>query len=393
MDLRQLRALVAVADHESFSAAAALAAHRAVQRVDPRRPARARARGHPRRPQPPASSPPRARSSSHGPAASRRELEAIDADVGVAVRRDRGHVRVGRDRHHRPLAGSRPAARTGRSLPQGPLDRRRRHDDARCSPRSRAAASTAPWSTCRCRPRHRHRDALRRGPHRRGAADHPLAELDEIVLAKLAEHALLLEPPGTTFRDTVDAEADSAGVALETHAEVDGMRLLASLAFQGFGAACCPPAPRPVGSPARGRRCASTASARRAVGLATDAADAPAAPARAVRDVARPCIADVRRSSPASTWCRRAAAPLTTAAPTRPSAAHGWARAALPRARVAQSDVVLGRGATELTAGRTRSTARLPSLARRCSPGRVAAIDGRLVVRVRHRSHAATRAR
>src|SRR2546423_23181 len=67
--------------------------------------------------------------------------------------------------------------------------------------------------------------------------DHPLAAHDRITVEQLAEHDLLLEPPGTAFRDDLDAQAKEAGVVLSTKAEVDGMRLVASLAFEGFGAA------------------------------------------------------------------------------------------------------------------------------------------------------------
>ncbi len=50
----------------------------------------------------------------------------------------------------------------------------------------------------------------------------------------------MLTPRGTTFRDSVDQEAEAAGVRLKIHAEVDGMLLLASLAYEGFGPALLP---------------------------------------------------------------------------------------------------------------------------------------------------------
>ncbi|MFP3907071.1 MAG: LysR family transcriptional regulator [Acidimicrobiales bacterium] len=71
-------------------------------------------------------------------------------------------------------------------------------------------------------------------------ASHPLAARERIVLADAAGHDLLLPPPGTAFRDELDRVADQLGVELSAKAEVDGMRLLASLAFQGFGAAIIP---------------------------------------------------------------------------------------------------------------------------------------------------------
>jgi DNA-binding transcriptional LysR family regulator len=70
--------------------------------------------------------------------------------------------------------------------------------------------------------------------------DHPLAALDHVSLAAAAEHELLLPPKGTSFRDELDAAAERVGVTLSAQAEVDGMRLLASLAFQGFGATIVP---------------------------------------------------------------------------------------------------------------------------------------------------------
>src|SRR2546423_5877883 len=75
--------------------------------------------------------------------------------------------------------------------------------------------------------------------------DHPLAAHDRITVEQLAEHDLLLEPPGTAFRDDLDAQAKEAGVVLSTKAEVDGMRLVASLAFEGFGAAVLPASAAP----------------------------------------------------------------------------------------------------------------------------------------------------
>lgn len=70
--------------------------------------------------------------------------------------------------------------------------------------------------------------------------DHPLARCERVDLATAAEHELLLPPKGTSFRDELDSAADRAGVELRAQAEVDGMRLLASLAFQGFGATIVP---------------------------------------------------------------------------------------------------------------------------------------------------------
>src|SRR3954447_20326487 len=78
--------------------------------------------------------------------------------------------------------------------------------------------------------------------------DHPLAQYERVTLSQLAEHDLLLEPPGTAFRDDLDTQATEAGVVLTTKAEVDGMRLVASLAFEGYGAAVLPASAAPRAS-------------------------------------------------------------------------------------------------------------------------------------------------
>jgi DNA-binding transcriptional LysR family regulator len=75
--------------------------------------------------------------------------------------------------------------------------------------------------------------------------DHPLASHVRVSLSEAAEHDLLLPPPGTAFRDELDQVTAQVGVELRAQAEVDGMRLLASLAFQGFGAAIIPSSAAP----------------------------------------------------------------------------------------------------------------------------------------------------
>lgn len=76
--------------------------------------------------------------------------------------------------------------------------------------------------------------------------DHPLASRSRVTLAEAAEHDLLLSPAGTAFRDELDEASAEAGVQLRAKVEVDGMRLLASLAFQGFGAAIIPSGAAPA---------------------------------------------------------------------------------------------------------------------------------------------------
>jgi DNA-binding transcriptional LysR family regulator len=129
-------------------------------------------------------------------------------------------------------------------------------------------------------------------------SDHPLAERDEISLEQLAAHPLLLGPPGTSFRDTVDAEAAAKGIALSTHAEVDGMRLLASLAFQGYGAALLPASAAPRWLEGAWKRVRVDGLTRRAVGLAISRRTSPPAPARAVREILRAVVTESAPQQP-----------------------------------------------------------------------------------------------
>jgi DNA-binding transcriptional LysR family regulator len=70
--------------------------------------------------------------------------------------------------------------------------------------------------------------------------DSPLADRTEITLVELAAHPLVLPPRGSVFRDDLDAEAHRAGVTLEAMAEIEGVRLMTSLAFEGFGPTIAP---------------------------------------------------------------------------------------------------------------------------------------------------------
>ncbi len=72
------------------------------------------------------------------------------------------------------------------------------------------------------------------------SSDDPLAAKDEVSLVELSQRPMLLPLPGTAFRSEVDAAAEQAGVRLKVTAEIDGTRLLASLTFDGHGPAILP---------------------------------------------------------------------------------------------------------------------------------------------------------
>jgi LysR family hydrogen peroxide-inducible transcriptional activator len=123
--------------------------------------------------------------------------------------------------------------------------------------------------------------------------DHPLAERQRISLAELAHHRLLLEPQGTPFRDELDREAARAGVELHAQAEVDGIRLLSTLAFEGFGPAVLPATAAPPWIDATCRRVSVDGLLPRSVGLARNQRGRLSAPARAVQDAVREIVRDI----------------------------------------------------------------------------------------------------
>lgn len=122
---------------------------------------------------------------------------------------------------------------------------------------------------------------------------HPLmADRDHVDLADLAGTPLLLEPVGTGFRDDLDHDAERAGVKLEALAEVDGMRLLASLAYQGHGAAILPASAVVDWSDGSWRTLLLSGTTPRAVGLATPRRGQLSSPAQATVELLHTVVRD-----------------------------------------------------------------------------------------------------
>lgn len=126
---------------------------------------------------------------------------------------------------------------------------------------------------------------------------HPLAETDETSLASLAEHPLILPAPGTTLRDDLDEVTGYAGIRLEPLAEIDGVRLTASLAFAQFGPAIVPATAIPRWSEGADeelgwRRVRVPGLPRRQVGLARRRRGLPSAPAKALAGLLVEIVAD-----------------------------------------------------------------------------------------------------
>lgn len=114
--------------------------------------------------------------------------------------------------------------------------------------------------------------------------DSPLADQwagQEVELAELGDLFLFLPPRGTSFRDLLDAAAARADVTLVARAELDGLRLIASLVISGQGAAILPATAVPEHLQFETRPIAVHGLPRRNVGVAQRKRGLPGAPARA----------------------------------------------------------------------------------------------------------------
>jgi molybdate transport repressor ModE-like protein len=121
---------------------------------------------------------------------------------------------------------------------------------------------------------------------------HAFYRRERVGLADLDGQPLLLEPFGRPFRAQLQALFDERGYELVAKAEVDGTRLMTSLAFEGFAAAIVPASAIPVWLGGDWRTIPIDGLAGRSVGLGTRRQGLLSAPARALRDVLRQVIAE-----------------------------------------------------------------------------------------------------
>jgi molybdate transport repressor ModE-like protein len=120
---------------------------------------------------------------------------------------------------------------------------------------------------------------------------HPLAQHEIIHLADLGHEPLLLPPLGTALRRIIDRAASGVGAELIAQSEIDGVRLLASLAFEGYGAAIVPATAIPRWLKGDFRRITVPELPRRVVGWVQRRRPSPGAPTRALASVMRDVIA------------------------------------------------------------------------------------------------------
>jgi DNA-binding transcriptional LysR family regulator len=128
--------------------------------------------------------------------------------------------------------------------------------------------------------------------------DDPLSGTERIDITDLERFELLLPAPGTPFRGEIDAAVKPAGVRLRPRVELDGIRLLASLTFEGYGPAVLPATAVPPHLRPRFRLVAVEGLLPRRVGIAQRSRGLPSAPARAVLDTLRELMATPDRLPP-----------------------------------------------------------------------------------------------
>jgi molybdate transport repressor ModE-like protein len=127
---------------------------------------------------------------------------------------------------------------------------------------------------------------------------HHLSAHDTVALADLAQEQLMLPPLGTALRRVIDRAASSVGVELQAQVEIDGVRLLASLAFEGFGAAIVPATSVPRWLKGDFKRIVVPELPRRVVGWVQRRRPSPGAPTRATLAVLREVVASEGAKQP-----------------------------------------------------------------------------------------------
>lgn len=121
-------------------------------------------------------------------------------------------------------------------------------------------------------------------------ARHPWHGRKHLPITALAEHPLLLPPPSAALRRIINRAADEQQVALRVQAEIDGVRLMASLAFEGFGAAIVPATAVPMWLTGNFSTIAVPELPRRVVGWVQRRRPGPSAVTRACLGIARAVI-------------------------------------------------------------------------------------------------------
>ncbi len=131
--------------------------------------------------------------------------------------------------------------------------------------------------------------------------DHPLAAQakaspgglsSDLPLSALADLELVLPMPGTALRDEIDAAVRPAGIVLRPTMELDGLRMIASLTFDGYGPAVLPATAVPGFLRDRFLLLSLEGFPRRKVGVALRSRGLPSAPTRAIMELLHEVVHD-----------------------------------------------------------------------------------------------------
>jgi DNA-binding transcriptional LysR family regulator len=127
---------------------------------------------------------------------------------------------------------------------------------------------------------------------------HKLCGLDVIEMRNLHSVPLLLPPTGLSYRPVLDQVADEADVSLVAQAEIDGVRLITSMAFDGVGVAIVPATAVPGQLSGPWRRIPVVGIKPREVGLVQRRRGMLSAPARALFSVLLEVVAEQAAEQP-----------------------------------------------------------------------------------------------
>lgn len=129
--------------------------------------------------------------------------------------------------------------------------------------------------------------------------DHALAIRKRVAIKDLDGLELLMAAPNTSYRHLIDVATSAAGVKLIPKAELDGVRLMASLTFEGRGPAILPATAMPSWlEQGPWRPVAVDGLPRRHVGVALRRRGLPGAPARALLEVLHEVVAEGTNTQP-----------------------------------------------------------------------------------------------
>ncbi len=117
--------------------------------------------------------------------------------------------------------------------------------------------------------------------------DHPLYVHDTLDVRDLDGVPVILPPKGTSYRTELDRSAELVGITLVPRAEIDGVRLIASLAFDGVGVAVVPATAVPPKASGPWKAIPVSGMPPRVVGVVQRRRGMLPAPARALMDVLR----------------------------------------------------------------------------------------------------------